>query len=748
MLEKFSYKSLFISLSIFFGVLFSFITYYAYSSIKDTDVNRVSIQNFKNKFKEREEFFRDYFESYINSIDAIKSNEQFIHYIDNGTDKKQVQELFLSLKKSMPCVVSYSYIDIYGNEKIRVDGTPVKIYKDNAEHKIVDDKNLKNISDKKYFKKFKNLKINQVGISEIYVKEIYNLRKPIIIFAKKVVLNNEIKGFVFTKLCLHSLLHLLQKTTLYNINMIDNEGRFLAHYSSDKGIKSSNFYTYKTSDEYGDNLSAKILNNDEYIGKNLYSSKIKSFDNGQNLKIIMSLKFANLSTEERSHRLEILYTMLVFILFAIPIVVYFSKLPDRLLNRLKEQLVTDKTTGYPNRVQLFNDLEGNTGDITILIAMENLKKLLSVYGYDSIDEIMQKTSKALDIYLQSIELEYKIYTFANHTLAIKTPFSTQEELYYLSQNIHNHLESIYITLNNGIDISVDITIGISDPFNINDNNNELKEAEVALAYAKSTKEDIVVYDTSSYNVDDTKEILNTIKIIKKSIEKNRVLLHYQPIYNNKTDKIEKYETLMRLEDSEGGILYPNAFLDIAKDSKKYQKLTKIMIKQSFEYFKDKDCEFSINLSAEDIYADGFIEYITTKIIDYDISSKLVVEIVESESINNYDKFHEFIKLMKKLGCKVAIDDFGSGYSNFEHIINLSDYIDYVKIDGSLIKHITTDIKSQLLVDNIQRICTALGIKTIAEFVENKEILEYIKSISVDYTQGYYISKPLPDIQNS
>ena len=119
----------------------------------------------------------------------------------------------------------------------------------------------------------------------------------------------------------------------------------------------------------------------------------------------------------------------------------------------------------------------------------------------------------------------------------------------------------------------------------------------------------------------------------------------------------------------------------------------MVIDKSFRYFKDKDYEFSINLSILDINNDNFTKYLYERIDYYGIKDKLVVEIVESEGIENYDKFTDFIKQIKKIGCKVAIDDFGSGYSNFEYIISLSDYIDYLKIDGSLIKKYQHRLKS-------------------------------------------------------
>ncbi|MBN2782360.1 MAG: EAL domain-containing protein [Campylobacterales bacterium] len=231
------------------------------------------------------------------------------------------------------------------------------------------------------------------------------------------------------------------------------------------------------------------------------------------------------------------------------------------------------------------------------------------------------------------------------------------------------------------------------------------------------------------------------------MDNNGVELYYQPIYNNLTNKIEKFETLMRLKVDDK-ILYPDSFLGLSKEIKKYRKLTNSMIDKSFQFFHDKSYEFSINLSAEDIFDKDFEKFFFDKIEQYKIADRLVVEIVESETINDYNYFYEFIIKVKNVKAKVAIDDFGSGYSNYEHLLALSEYVDYLKIDGSLIKNVLKDHKSKILVESIQNFCKELGMKTIAEYVEDEELLNYLKRIGVNYSQGYYIGKPQKELKIS
>ncbi|MFA7609853.1 MAG: EAL domain-containing protein [Sulfurimonas sp.] len=128
---------------------------------------------------------------------------------------------------------------------------------------------------------------------------------------------------------------------------------------------------------------------------------------------------------------------------------------------------------------------------------------------------------------------------------------------------------------------------------------------------------------------------------------------------------------------------------------------------------------------------------------YDIGSKIVFEIVESEYIEKFEDVMRFIAKVKKYNCKIAIDDFGTGYSNFEYLIKLK--ADYLKIDGSLIKNIDKDKNAYIVVSTIVDFAKKLGMKTVAEFVESEEIFNIVKNLGIDYSQGYYFCEPKKDL---
>ena len=161
--------------------------------------------------------------------------------------------------------------------------------------------------------------------------------------------------------------------------------------------------------------------------------------------------------------------------------------------------------------------------------------------------------------------------------------------------------------------------------------------------------------------------------------------------------------------------------------------------------KDKDFEFSINFTFEDISNEEISNYVIEKIKELNIGNRVVFEIVESEEIDDFNLINGFFSTIRKLGCKIAIDDFGSGYSNFEYLIKLD--ADYIKIDGSLIKDVLVSKGNENIITMIINFAKDQGFKTIAEFVSSKEILEKVKHLGVDYVQGYYIHEPSEKIED-
>ena len=401
---------------------------------------------------------------------------------------------------------------------------------------------------------------------------------------------------------------------------------------------------------------------------------------------------------------------------------------------LEKNLREDNLTKEGNRFKLLEDMKKFKKPFLALLDINRFGDINDFYGYEIGDEVLVKVAK---IFREHTGNKYSLYRIYSDEFAILVDNDEKEHFIKFIKYIVDSISLSPLNIK-GKEIYIQMTYSISF-----EEKNELKRtANTIKRYSKSNK-NIVVYDKNlGIEKIHEKNILWTSKL-KKAFENDNIVPYYQAIYNLKTEKIEKYEALVRLIDEDKIAISPYYFLDVAKKSKQYLKLTKVVIKKSFEYFKDKDYEFSINLTLEDITNKNISSYIIEMLKEYNIASKVVFEIVESEGIQDFTYVNNFIDRVKELGCKIAIDDFGSGYSNFEYLIKLN--ADYIKIDGSLIKDILLNKSNQEIVITIVDFAKRQGFKTIAEFVSSKEIFDKIKELGLDYAQGYYIHEPKPEI---
>jgi len=750
-LDKLSYRTKFLliyAISITFILL---LVTYIFNYSKLSDVGSVSSKNLNSSYSMIEKEFTTFFAPYYLAIKSINENQTFINYIDTNENKKNVQELFLSIKKLLPCSMQVRYLDINGVERIRIEGNPVQLFKDKAISKISEDEKLQDKSKRYYVQNFLKLDKNQIDISNIDLNmengKIEIPKKPTIRFGMSVFNSKKEKtGILVINVCLRTLFKNLNNNVLYNVYIIDQKGRFLLNKDIQNSILGSDFEEYTIKDHF-ENYKA-ILKGEKKSQSKYLVKNIENF-NDQNLKMIVEIKHYNLTQDKTNTQDKIIIIILILAIIFLPIVLSLSKVPDILIKKSQKASLQNKLTGLSNRIALIEDLKNNIFKddiIIILLSINNIVKIQNTYGHDIANKLILKLSDYFSSYENnSIK---KVYMTGYNIFALSYQFEKKDILDEFLENLISNIEQQpFLVEEANMEFILNITVGVSDPFHINDNIDRLQEAENALDRAMENKMIIDIYDSTHENINKNKENILLAKKIKRAIDENSIGVYFQPIYNNLTDKIEKYECLIRLINDES-IIYPDQFLPIAKEINKYNALTYIVIEKAFDYFKDKDYEFSINLSILDISNKKLRAFLYKKLKQYNLKNKVVLEIVESESINNYNDFFTFAKEVKEFGCKIAIDDFGSGYSNFDYIIKLSEYIDYLKIDGSLVKNITTDSKVQILIGSLKFLCDNLRVETIAEYVEDETTLKYIQSIGIDYSQGYYIGKPSPQILQS
>jgi len=419
------------------------------------------------------------------------------------------------------------------------------------------------------------------------------------------------------------------------------------------------------------------------------------------------------------------------------------------LEKNKEEIKkqrTDLLTGLPNRNQLLVDLKTAIKPIVFYLNIDNFSGFNDFYGSSIGDNVLLNLAKTLNkikkekhFQLYKLQADQFILLFQEGYLA-KNNFQLffEELIAYIEAKISE------INLENQNRISISITSGAASYYAHDNYQKLILYSNIARKKAQSEHKKFLLFNHSMRKSEDYAKNIEWIKKIKEAIDENRVVTYYQPILDNKTAKIVKYETLVRMINREGHPVSTETFLEIAQRAKLYPQITKIVIDKAFKTFENLPLfEFSLNLTIDDILSKEIRKYIYDKLASYPNTHNVIFEITESEEVNDYKIINEFIQNIKKYGVRIAIDDFGSGYANFEHIISID--ADFIKIDGSLIKNLTTDKNARIITEAIIAFSKKLGRKTITEYVHNAKVYQIVKDLGADYSQGFYFGAPSAEI---
>ncbi len=563
-----------------------------------------------------------------------------------------------------------------------------------------------------------------------------NKHNYIFIYKLNYPLNESIKHNKFAKM-------------IININRPDLEGKLVSlNYKDIKGKK------------FRKTMLQKIINNGEafvtYYYKNPLTHKINKklsyFEYYKPLNIIvasgtyLNLFDERIKTYNKELELVTKKSIIIFILVSIFFIIIlfiiykyiiyiiskeiekYQKTIRKETNKVKRQLYFDNLTKLENRELLVEKIRRNLFSNLIIIDIDNFKNINQFYDAKTGDIYLQKFAGLLKDFRKTQTTAMTVFRIGSDEFAIGLRHSNYEKTHQIAKNLNIFLENQTIQINNdNFDISV-TTVYSDTP-------DPLKKALLALSIAKEKHISICCYKDIK-NESKDKEYFEIRKLIRNAIEKNQITPYAQAIVNNEGKTI-KYELLMRIvtEDS----IIPPYFLEYAKKAKLYNKLSRQMISKCFEFIEKTDILCSINIDLEDIKNEETIELLEYYIDK--IKKPVIFEILEYDSMSEYLIFKKFVEKFKNKGVLFAIDDFGSGFSNYKEVILLKP--DYLKIDGSLIKNILNNKENLLLVYSIASLASMLNIKTTAEFVENEEIFEKLKSIGIDEFQGYYFAKPTP-----
>ena len=417
---------------------------------------------------------------------------------------------------------------------------------------------------------------------------------------------------------------------------------------------------------------------------------------------------------------------------------YLEDAVKQATNELKNKLYIDNLTGLKSRYALTEKLEKKQQRILIVVDIDKFGAYNELFGVEIGNQIIIKFANALKKFIKKEST--KLYRISGDQFAILCDYSeyttqTVESLVLeLSKYVYDLI--LYIEMiDEYIDIECTIGLVISDA-------NLLEKGYTALRHAKKENLNYFIFHEDIDSSVFLKNMLTWKHTIKEAIEQDRVMIMFQPIFD-KSKNLIKYESLMRIKNTineEEKYISPNLFLDNPASKKQYATLSLIVVKKVLaKLLEIETISLSLNLSFIDIKNQKIEHYIENFLAKNCVGDRLIFEILESDTIEDYQILTNFVDKFRKYGVKIAIDDFGSGYSNFQQIMKIAP--DYIKIDGSIIKEILVDEKMHLLVEVITNMAHIMNIQVIGEFVHTQEIFYELIKIGVDEFQGYYLGEP-------
>ncbi len=385
----------------------------------------------------------------------------------------------------------------------------------------------------------------------------------------------------------------------------------------------------------------------------------------------------------------------------------------------------------------------------IYIDLDFFKVINDTFGHQEGDEVLRQISNLMTQRVRASDLLCRLggdeYAVLVHDVNDSVLFDIAEDLQNIVNDFTYHAQGHRVNLGCSVGLAiVDGAASCAEEY--------LMQADIALYVAKGRGRNIIhQYDPEDNESEELRSRINWTQQVRSAIADNRVILHFQPVKDSNTDDVAYYEALVRLVDENGKIIYPNSFIPALENTGEMHLLDRWIVKLAIaslgQHAKLK--RIAINLSAHAFKDENLVpvirEALSANLVD---PAAITFELTESASLFNLNVTKRVIAELHAIGCTFAVDDFGSGFSSFAYLKELP--ADYIKLDGSFIRHLHKDDIDKALVRSLIQVVQALGKKAVAEFVENEEILEILKDFGVDLVQGYHIGRPMPleDINDS
>lgn len=395
---------------------------------------------------------------------------------------------------------------------------------------------------------------------------------------------------------------------------------------------------------------------------------------------------------------------------------------------IEKRLFTDSRTGLGNITKYFYDIGRGIRNKVCVVAIKNRSLITAFMSEDDFEEHFAVCVNQISEFLGTNY--YSCYFYSSKYLII----AAADEV--IGDDFIAKIKDVQtLTMNQRYNTYVPVY-----EFAIVINEDDmLSKAEMMLEKMNNSHECIQIYSKNSSIESERAEKIRMINLLNDAIINDRVIPYFQGIHDNDLDRITTYEALMRIEDENGRAYSPFFFMPVAKEYGFYNEISYIMIEKVLKIFREKEEKVTINLDVNDIYNYQVVHLVLDFLRDAPCPENFIFEITESEEIKDYQIIEAFTDAVINAGGQIAIDDFGSGFSNLVYLFRIN--AKYIKIDGEIIKNILKDEFALEIMEIISDWAKKHDRFIIAEFVENEDIQKLVCQYGIKYSQGYYYSKP-------
>ena len=420
--------------------------------------------------------------------------------------------------------------------------------------------------------------------------------------------------------------------------------------------------------------------------------------------------------------------------------------------RIEHLALHDSLTDLPNRHSLQRQIEAalqseGVGAL-LFLDIDHFKYINDNFGHRTGDQLIVGVGSVLRDLARTINGE--LFRLGGDEFAIHLPAALRKEAIEVAEKALDAVRRYrFQAADNKVVSNLAASAGIAlYPFHGADVLALLSNVDIAMYQAKDLgRNRHILFDQASENLRSTHRRIHWAKKLRDALDEDRLVLYHQPVVRLKDRKPVHHEILVRIRDENGGLILPGNFIELAESLGLIQEIDMRVVEKLIAYLRSsgqasKKMRYFVNLSRVSISDQHWIQRFTAMLRESGVDpNQLVFEITETAAMSEIDVTITFIKRLKEMGCRFALDDFGAGFSSFYYLKRFD--VDYLKIDGGFVRDLATDEGNRIFVKALCDVARGLNKQVVAEWVEDQSAMDILVEMGVQYGQGYLFARPLP-----